>query len=192
MFWFLLILIVVLVFGAIAIYNRLVQLRTAAKGAWADVDVQLKRRHNLVANLVETVKGYASHEKDTLEKVVQARNAAVAAGGPAAQGVAEQGVAESMLTGMLRQVFALSEAYPDLKADSQFTELQSSLNELEDAIQNARRYYNAVVRDYNTRIQSVPDVFVAQIGGFTAAEFFELEDEEQRAVPQVDFGTGDQ
>jgi len=187
MSWLLLIVLALLVFGAISIYNRLVKLRTAAKGAWADVDVQLKRRHNLVANLVETVKGYASHEQDTLEKVVQARNAAAAAGG----GVAEQGQAESMLTGMLRQVFALSEAYPELKADTQFTELQRSLNELEDAIQNARRYYNAVVRDYNTRIQSVPDVFIAQIGGFTAAEFFELEDEQQRAVPQVDFGGDD-
>jgi len=186
MLWFVLILLAVLVFGAIAIYNRLVKLRTATQGAWADVDVQLKRRHNLVANLVETVKGYASHEKETLEKVVQARNAAVDAGG-----AAEQGQAESMLTGMLRQVFALSEAYPDLKADSQFTELQRSLNELEDAIQNARRYYNAIVRDYNTRIESVPDVFVARFGGFGAAEFFELEDEAQRAVPQVDFGAGD-
>jgi LemA protein len=196
MTWFLLIILLLLIFGAVAIYNRLVKLRTAAQGAWADVDVQLKRRHNLVANLVETVKGYASHEKDTLEKVVQARNQAAAAGG----GVAEKGVAESMLTGMLRQVFALSEAYPDLKANTQFQELQKALQELEDAIQNARRYYNAVVRDYNTRLESrdyntrlesVPDVFVARFGGFTAREFFELSDEQERAVPQVDFGTGD-
>jgi len=188
MSWFLLILVALIIFGVIAIYNKLVKLRTASQGAWADVDVQLKRRHNLVANLVETVKGYTSHEQGTLEKVIQARNAAAAAGG----GVAEAGAAESMLTGMLRQVFALSEAYPELKADTQFTGLQKSLNELEDAIQNARRYYNAVVRDYNTRIQSVPDLFVARVGGFTEAEFFELQDEEQRAVPKVDFGTGDQ
>jgi LemA protein len=188
MSWFLLILVALLIFAAISIYNRLVKLRTASEGAWADVDVQLKRRHNLVANLVETVKGYTSHEAGTLEKVVQARNAAAAAGG----GVAEAGAAESMLTGMLRQVFALSEAYPDLKADTQFTGLQQSLNELEDAIQNARRYYNAIVRDYNTRLQSVPDVFVARFGGFTAKEFFELTDEQERSVPQVDFGTGDQ
>ena len=187
MSWLLLIIVLIAVLGAVAIYNRLVKLRTAAQGAWADVDVQLKRRHNLVANLVETVKGYASHEKDTLEKVVQARNQAAAAGG----GVAEKGVAESMLTGMLRQVFALSEAYPDLKANTQFQELQTALQELEDAIQNARRYYNAVVRDYNTRLESVPDVFVARFGGFTAREFFELSDEQERAVPQVDFGTGD-
>lgn len=184
--WILLVVLAVVIFGAFAIYNRLVKLQTAAQGAWADVDVQLKRRHNLVANLVETVKGYASHEKDSLEKVVQARNAAVAAGG-----AADQGQAESMLTGMLRQVFALSEAYPDLKADSQFSELQRSLNELEDAIQNARRYYNAIVRDYNTRLESVPDVFFARIGGFAAREFFELTDEQERAVPQVDFGSGD-
>jgi len=183
-----LIVLALLVFGAISIYNRLVKLRMATQGAWADVDVQLKRRHNLVANLVETVKGYAAHEKGTLEGVVQARNAAMAAKG----GAAEAGAAESMLTGMLRQVFALSEAYPQLKADTQFTGLQKSLNELEDAIQNARRYYNAIVRDYNTRIQTVPDVFVANVGGFKAAEFFELTDESQRAVPKVQFGTDDQ
>ena len=186
---FLIFLIVVggVVFYVVSLYNQLVKLRNGAESAWSDIDVQLKRRYELIPNLVETVKGYASHEKDTLEKVVQARNAAVAAGG-----AADQGKAESMLTGMLRQVFALSEAYPDLKADSQFTELQRSLNELEDAIQNARRYYNAVVRDYNTRLESVPDVFVARIGGFTAREFFELTDEQERAVPQVDFGSGDE
>jgi LemA protein len=177
-----------LVVLAIGIYNRLVKLRMAASGAWADVDVQLKRRHNLVANLVETVKGYTSHEKETLERVIQARNQAVAVGN--AGGAKEAGMAESVLTGTLRQLFALSEAYPDLKADTQFQSLQTSLSELEDAIQNARRYYNAVVRDYNTRIQSVPDVFVARIGGFTEREFFELTDEQQRAVPQVDFGSG--
>ena len=171
MIWFLLVLGALLGVG-VALYNKLIGLRNGAESAWSDIDVQLKRRHNLVANLVETVKGYTSHEAGTLEKVVQARNAAAAAGG----GVAETGAAESMLTGMLRQVFALSEAYPDLKADTQFTGLQQSLNELEDAIQNARRYYNAIVRDYNTRLQSVPDVFVARFGGFTAKEFCELED----------------
>jgi len=184
--WILLIVVAVLVFAAIGIYNRLVRMRNAVDGAWADIDVQLKRRHNLVANLVETVKGYASHEQDTLEKVIQARNQAVAAGG-----AAETGAAESMLSGMLRQVFALSEAYPDLKANQSFQDLQRSLAELEDAIQNARRYYNAIVRDYNTRIQSVPDVFFAGLGGFTQRDFFELSDEAQRAVPQVDFGSSD-
>ena len=176
-----------LLFLAIVIYNRLVKLRMAAQGAWADVDVQLKRRHNLVANLVETVKGYTSYEKDTLEKVIQARNQAVAVG--SAGGAKEAGIAESMLTGTLRQLFALSEAYPDLKASTHFQELQAALQQLEDAIQNARRYYNAVVRDYNTRIQSIPDVFVARFGGFKEREFFELKDEVERVVPKVDFGS---
>ena len=186
----LLIVLVVLAALALVIYNRLVRLRMAAQGAWADVDVQLKRRHNLVANLVETVKGYATHEQATLEKVVQARNQAVAVGESSATGAREAGLAESMLSGTLRQLFALSESYPDLKANTQFQQLQTSLSELEDAIQNARRYYNAVVRDYNTRIQSVPDVFVARVGGFTEREFFELSDEAERAVPEVDFGSG--
>jgi len=187
MAWVLLGIVGFVIVLAIAIYNRLVKLRMAAQGAWADVDVQLKRRHNLVANLVETVKGYATHERETLERVVQARNQAVAVA--SSGGAKEAGAAESLLTGTLRQLFALSEAYPDLKANTQFQELQQSLNQLEDAIQNARRYYNAVVRDYNTRIQSVPDVFVARIGGFQEREFFELTDEQQRAVPQVDFGS---
>lgn len=176
----------------LVIYNRLVKLRMAAQGAWADVDVQLKRRHNLVGNLVETVKGYAAHEQSTLERVVQARNQAIAVGENREAGAREASMAESMLTGTLRQLFALSEAYPDLEASTQFQQLQTSLGELEDAIQNARRYYNALVRDYNTRLQSVPDVFVARIGGFTEREFFELSDEEQRAVPEVDFGSGSQ
>ena len=188
MSWLPLVLVVAFAVLAVGIYNKLVKLRMAAQGAWADVDVQLKRRHNLVANLVETVKGYTSHEKETLERVIQARNQAVAVGGGAG-GAKQAGIAESLLGGTLRQLFALSEAYPDLKANTQFQELQNSLNELEDAIQNARRYYNAVVRDYNTRIQSVPDVFVARISGFNEREFFELSDEAQRAVPQVDFGS---
>ncbi len=191
MTWLPMIVLGFLAFLALAIYNKLVKLRMAAQGAWADVDVQLKRRHNLVANLVETVKGYTSYEADTLEKVIQARNQAVAVGDSGGGGAKKAGLAESMLTGTLRQLFALSESYPDLKASAQFQDLQQSLSGLEDAIQNARRYYNAVVRDYNTRIQSVPDVFVARVGGFTEREFFELTDEQERAVPQVDFGTGE-
>ena len=185
--WVLLILLVALAALALVIYNRLVRLRMAAQGAWADVDVQLKRRHNLVGNLVETVKGYMQHERGTLESVVQARNQAVAARdtGDAAQA----GAAETMLTRQIRQLFALAEAYPDLKATEQFNSLQQSLNQLESEIQNARRYYNAVVRDYNTRIQSVPDVFLARAMGFTERNFFELQDEAERAVPKVDFGS---
>ena len=191
MSWLPIVVLAVLAFLALTIYNRLVKLRMAAQGAWADVDVQLKRRHNLVANLVETVKGYTSYEADTLEKVIQARNQAVAVGDSGGGGAGKAGLAESMLTGTLRQLFALSESYPDLKASSQFQDLQKSLGDLEEAIQNARRYYNAVVRDYNTRIQSVPDVFVARVGGFTEREFFELTDEQERAVPRVDFGSGE-
>lgn len=185
--WILFGIIALVAVGAVSIYNRLVRLRASAQGAWADVDVQLKRRHNLVANLVETVKGYTTHEAQTLERVVQARNQAVSVGG----GAAAAGAAESMLTGTLRQLFALSESYPDLKASGQFQDLQRSLGELEDAIQNARRYYNAIVRDYNIRLQSVPDLFVARMGGFVPREFFELHDEQERAVPTVDFGSGD-
>ena len=188
--WLPIVVVALLAVMALNIYNRLVKFRMAANGAWADVDVQLKRRHNLVANLVETVKGYTSHESETLEKVVQARNQAIAIGDSGGGGAKQAGLAESMLTGTLRQLFALSESYPDLKASTQFQDLQRSLSDLEDAIQNARRYYNAVVRDYNTRIQSMPDTFVARIGGFTEREFFELSDEQERAVPRVDFGTG--
>ena len=188
MSWLPLVLIGALAFLAVGLYNKLVKLRTAARGAWADVDVQLKRRHNLIANLVETVKGYTSHEKETLERVIQARNQAVAVGGGGG-GAKAAGIAESLLGGTLRQLFALSESYPDLKANTQFQGLQTSLNELEEAIQNARRYYNAVVRDYNTRVESFPDMLVARLGGFNEREFFELSDEAQRAVPQVDFGS---
>ena len=164
----------VVVFGGFAIYNNLVKLRTAAQGAWADVDVQLKRRHNLVANLVETVKGYASHEKDTLEKVVQARNAAVAAGG-----AADQCKAESMLTGMLRQVFALSEAYPDLKANDNFQHLQSRISGLENAIADRREFYNESVNNNNVRIEQFPDLILARFFNFKLAELLEFSAEEK-------------
>ena len=170
------------VFAVVGIYNRLISLRTRAEGSWSDVEVQLKRRHNLVGNLVETVKGYAKHEQSTLEQVVQARNQAMSAGDAKAAGQAE-----GFLASQLRQIFALAEAYPDLKANTNFQELQKTLADLEDEIQNARRYYNAVVRDFNTRIQSVPDVFVANLFGFRARDFFELDDPSQAAVPQVEF-----
>ena len=182
-----LLILVVIVIAVFMLYNGLVKLKVAAEGAWADIDVQLKRRYDLIPNLVETVKGYAAHERGTLEAVIDARSRAMSAQGPA-----EKGRAEGELTGALKSLFALAENYPQLRAAENFGQLQGSLMQIEDAIQNARRYYNAVVRDYNTRIQSVPDVFVAQIGGFTAAEFFELEDEQQRAVPQVNFGADDQ
>jgi len=180
MLWTLILLAVVVV--AVIIYNSLVKLREQADAAWADIDVNLKRRHDLIPNLVETVKGYASHEKETLEKVVQARNAAMAAQGPAAQGQAE-----NMLTGALKSIFALSESYPDLQAAGGFRDLQESLQEVENGIQQARRYYNAVVRDFNTRIAQVPSNLIAQAFRFTKKEFFEI-DEIEREVPKVDFG----
>jgi len=178
----LVVLLSVVALAAVGIYNRLISLRTRAEGSWSDVDVQLKRRHNLVGNLVETVKGYAQHEKSTLEQVVQARNQAMAT-----RDAKEAGAAEGFLTSQLRQLFALAEAYPDLKANENFRELQRTLADLENEIQNARRYYNAVVRDYNTRIQSVPDVFLANLLGFRARDFFELADPSEAAVPKVEF-----
>lgn len=180
MLW-LVILVVVLVV-AVSLYNSLVKLREQADAAWADIDVNLKRRHDLIPNLVETVKGYASHEKETLENVIQARNAAMTAQGPAAQGQAE-----NMLTGALKSIFALSEAYPELQAAGGFRDLQESLQEVENGIQQARRYYNAVVRDFNTKIAQVPSNIIAQAFRFTKKEFFEI-DEVEREVPKVDFG----
>jgi len=165
-------------------YNGLVRFKVQASNAWADIDVQLKRRHDLIPNLVETVKGYAGHEKQTLEGVIAARNRAVSAQGPAAQAEAE-----GMLSGALRQLFALSEAYPQLRAVESFTDLQHKLNDLEDNIQNARRYYNAVVRDYNTDIEQFPSNIIAGMFNFKEREFFELKDEGERAVPKVSFQT---
>lgn len=168
----------------IASYNSLVKLREQADSAWADIDVQLKRRYDLIPNLVETVKGYAGHEKSTLEAVVQARSAAMSAQGPAAQGEAE-----NVLSGTLKSLFALSESYPDLKAAGGFRDLQGSLTQMEDAVQQARRYYNAVVRDYNTKVQQVPSNVVARAFNFREREFFEISDAE-KVVPKVDFGGG--
>ncbi|MGD2120888.1 MAG: LemA family protein [Gemmatimonadota bacterium] len=175
------IILVVLAVGGIVLYNSLVKLRVQVDGAWADIDVQLKRRHDLIPNIVETVKGYAGHEKDTLEAVVTARSAAIGAQGPAAQAEAE-----NMLTGALKSLFALSEAYPDLKAADNFKDLQQTLKELETGIQQARRYYNAVVRDYNTKIGQVPSNLIAKAFNFSGREFFEI-DEGEGEVPSVSF-----
>ena len=171
--------------AVVAIYNGLVALRAQASNAWADIDVQLKRRHDLVPNLVETVKGYASHEKDALEAVIAARATAMAGGSPAARGEAE-----SRLGQAIKSLFALAEAYPQLRAVESFTSLQTSLGETENAIQNARRYYNAVVRYLNTRIEQFPSNLVAQNFGFTPREFFEVRDAAEREAPQVLFKTG--
>src|SRR5512136_374960 len=167
-----LIVILVLVGGAVLVlammYNGLVQLRVRSDSAWSDIDVQLKRRHDLIPNLVETVKGYAAHEKGTFENIAKFRSMAMQATGPA-----DKAAAENQLTGALKSLFAVAENYPQLQASQEFTQLQNSLSEIEDAIQNARRYYNAVVRDLNTRIQSFPTNLLAGMFGFQQKQFFE-------------------
>jgi len=168
--------------GTGLVYNRLVRLRNQSESAWADIDVQLKRRYDLIPNLVETVKGYASHERDTLEAVIAARNRAMGATGPA-----EQAKAENMLTGALKSLFALSEAYPQLRAVEGFTSLQGSLEAIERDVQSARRYYNAVVRDLNTAVEQFPSNLVANAFRFVKQEFFELTDEAEREAPKVEF-----
>lgn len=160
--------LVVIAFVLIAMYNGLVQLRTRADSSWSDIDVQLKRRHDLIPNLVETVKGYAAHEKGTFEDIAKYRSMAMQATAPA-----DKAAAENQLTGALKTLFAVSEAYPQLRASEEFTQLQGSLNQTEDSIQNSRRYYNAVVRDLNTRIQSFPTNILAGMFGFQQRQYFE-------------------
>jgi LemA protein len=176
--------IVVLVVWVISIYNGLVTVRQRVNQAFADVDVQLRQRHDLIPNLVETVKGYAAHERGTLDEVVKARNAAVAAQGPA-----QQAAAENMLSGALRQLFALSEAYPDLKANANFQALQAELTDIENKIAAARRFFNNAVQEYNTGIQRFPAALFAAALGFGQKDFFDLGDERKTLgeAPQVKF-----
>jgi LemA protein len=182
--WVILGIIAVVVLGAVAIYNGLVGLRQRVSQAFADVDVQLKQRHDLIPNLVETVKGYAAHERGTLEEVVKARNAAISAQGPAAQAAAE-----NMLSGALRQLFALSEAYPDLKANANFQQLQTEIADIENKIAASRRFFNNAVQEYNTGIQRFPAVLVAGSLGFAQQQFFDLGETRTQVeqVPQVKF-----
>ena len=177
--WIVLIIIVVVVAFAIMVYNGLVQLRVRADSAWSDIDIQLKRRHDLIPNIVETVKGYAAHEKGTFEDIAKFRSAAMGATTP--QQAAQ---AEGQLTTALRGLFAVAENYPQLQANQEFMSLQSTLKEVEDNIQNARRYYNAVVRDFNTKIAVFPSNIFAGMMGFTPRQFFEIEagDRENVAV----------
>lgn len=177
--------IAVLVIAVIAMYNGLVRLKNRVDEAWSDIDVQLKRRYDLIPNLVETVKGYAAHERETLEKVVQARNAAMAAqsGGDAKK----QAEAENALSATLKSIFALSESYPDLKANQNFLELQRELTDTEDKIQAARRFYNGNVRDFNTKLQVFPTNLMAGTLGFKAREFFEIGEAKEREAVQVKF-----
>jgi len=167
---------------AIGLYNGLVRLRVGADQAWSDVDTQLKRRNDLIPNLVETVKGYAAHERGVFEKVTEARSRAMGATTPA-----QAAQAEGMLTQALRGLFAVAEAYPELKANQNFIALQQSLAETENAISGSRQRYNAVVRDLNTRIQTVPSNIIAGMFNFQPREFFEIQDAAERAVPQVRF-----
>ncbi|HEY1678313.1 MAG TPA: LemA family protein [Candidatus Sulfotelmatobacter sp.] len=175
--------VVLVVIGVllISMYNGLVQLRVRADSAWSDIDVQLKRRHDLIPNLVETVKGYATHEKGTFENIAKFRSQAMQATAPA-----DKAAAENQLTGALKSLFAVAENYPELKASEQFISLQGSLSQTEDSIQNARRYYNAVIRDFNTKIQSFPTNILAGMFGFSARQFFETTDTDREPV-QVKF-----
>ncbi|MCO6186911.1 LemA family protein [Rhizobium sp. L1K21] len=180
------VLIVVAVIAVIVVflYNGLVKSRQMAEEAWSGIDVQLKRRADLIPNLIETVKGYASHEKSTLEEVVELRNKAQ---GVPTGDVEGRAAAEGMLSQALGRVFALAEAYPDLKANENFAELQQSLETLETEIQMSRRYYNGAVRDLNTKVESVPTNFIANAFGFSKKPYFEITNESDRAVPQVKF-----
>jgi LemA protein len=166
---------------AVGLYNKLVRLRNSSESAWSDIDVQLKRRHNLIPNLVETVKGYASHEQKTFREVTEARGRAAQA-----SGAADQSGAENALGRAIANLFAVAEAYPDLRANQNFLELQKELTSIEAAIQNARRYYNAIVRDLNTACDAFPSNLVANRFDITKKDYFEIEEPAARQVPQVD------
>jgi len=180
--WVVLAVVAVLALGLIAVYNGLVQKRIRCQEAWSQIDVQLKRRYDLIPNLVETVKGYAAHEKDTLERVIQARNQALSA-----QGVGERAQAENVLTGALRQLFALAESYPNLKANENFAQLQEELTSTENRIAFARQHYNDSVAVYNTAREKFPSNLVAGAFGFQAREYFQLEEPAAREAPKVKF-----
>ena len=180
--WIILGVLFLIVVFLIGMYNGLVRLKVTCDDAWADIDVQLKRRYDLIPNLVETVKGYAAHERGTLEAVINARNRAMTATGPA-----DKAQAENVLSGALKSLFALAEAYPQLRAIESFTSLQNSLSQIEDTVQNARRYYNAVVRDLNTKIQQFPTNIFAGMLGFKTREFFEVSAPAEREAPKVSF-----
>ena len=173
--------IVLILLYAISIYNGLTKLKILFENAWADVDVVLKKRHDLIPNIINTVKGYAGHEKETLEKVIQARNQAVNAGSKT-----DKIQAENALSSFLPSIFALAEAYPDLKANTNFLNLQNTLEKLENELSQARRYYNAVIRDYNTKREVFPGSIFAGMFNFEEAPFYEVE-EAAKAVPKVEF-----
>jgi LemA protein len=183
--WIIVGIVVLVLIWLVLTYNGLVTLRNRTQEAWSEIDVELKRRHDLIPNLVQTVQGYMGHERGTLEAVTNARAGAVAAG--ASGDPAKIGAAENMLTQSLRTLFAVSENYPDLKAISAFTNLQEQLTATEDKIEFSRRFYNGNVRDYNIKLQTLPTSLIAGVLGFKAFGFFQA-DESDRAVPQVSFG----
>lgn len=191
MTWIVLLIIVALVIFVISIYNTLVKMRMRVNEGWSDIDVQLKRRYDLIPNLVETVKGYASHESETLEAVIEARSQAtkidVDIDNVTAEDMAAFSSAQQGLSGALGKLFALSENYPDLKANQNFLQLQSDLTDTEDKIQASRRFYNGTVRDYNTKVETVPSNIVAGMFKFTKREFFEVNDEKERENVSVKF-----
>lgn len=178
-------LVVVVALLVIGMYNGLIRLKNRVDEAWSDIDVQLKRRYDLIPNLVETVKGYAAHEQETFEKVINARNAAMSA--QSSGDAAAQGQAENALTGTLKSIFALAENYPDLKANQNFLELQRELSDTENKIQAARRFYNANVRDFNTKIEVFPNNMIAGWLKFKSRAFFEIENEVEKEPVSVKF-----
>ena len=183
--WVVIGVLAVTVFAVIGLYNSLIKLKNRVDEAWSDIDVQLKRRYDLIPNLLETVKGYASHEKETLEKVVQARNMAMQAQG--GTDTKKQVEAENALSSTLKSIFALAESYPDLKANTNFLELQRELSDTENKIQASRRFYNGNVRDFNTKLQVFPTNMIAGMLGFKSREFFEVDDAKERENVKVKF-----
>ncbi len=174
--------LVLILLYAVVIYNKFIALQARGEASWSDIDVQLKRRHNLIPNLIRTVKAYTEHEKSTLEHVTQARVQS-----KTAANVLDQAAAESVLSSAIGKIMMVAEAYPDLKANQNFIELQNQLAEVEDTIQNARRYYNAVVRDFNTLVDSFPSLLIARLFAFVKRDFFEIEQQEERANVHVSF-----
>ena len=174
------IVIIAIIVYFIVIYNKFVSLNASIDSAWSDIDVQLKRRHNLIPSLINVVKGYKDYEKSALESVIKARQL-----GMESTGVKDKEKAENMLTNALGKIFALAEAYPDLKANETFIKLQVELSAIEEAIQNARRYYNAIVRDFNAKIDTFPDLLIAKKFNFTKKDYFEIEDKRVREMPDT-------
>ena len=182
MSWIIIAIVVIALFYGVSVYNKLVRNRTMMEEGWSGIDIQLKKRHDLIPNLIETVKGYAKHEKETLNQVIKARNSALKA-----EGISAQKTAEKQLNSALANIFALGEAYPDLKANTNFIQLQEELANIESDIEKSRRYYNATVRENNIMIESFPSNIIANMGNFDMGEFFEIEDSGERDNPQVKF-----